>query len=355
MKTPTAQRRYESARSAYARHRLTAYPEAADIPLRTAQAAYTHLSHSPERRGEQAVQDYVETLNNARRRIFAAAPNPDAAEAAYATVRAGLKADTLAYLSAQSRSSSWMITGRSGRNEAREGKRLATVDRRREEMLGNHARRVDAALASFRRAEKAALDPIEDLRSRLAERERLQAGMTEANKIVRKKGLTDDEKRAALSALGMSSRTIANVMSPDDYGKLGFPSYALTNNSAEIRRLKERLVVEERRAEAAAVARAAMAAEAEAGDDEDESNDPFTYPFTGSAAYPYAGTVEYDYPGRRILLRFSVRIPREVFDEIRRTTGFNWSRTQNAFSAVMGAAAVYAAKRITGADLPSVV
>jgi hypothetical protein len=75
---------------------------------------------------------------------------------------------------------------------------------------------------------------------KLAEKiERLEARQTlmrEANKCVKK------NDTQGLLNLGFSEAAAAQLFRPDFLGRVGFPSYALTNNSANIRRLKQRLV-----------------------------------------------------------------------------------------------------------------
>ena len=59
--------------------------------------------------------------------------------------------------------------------------------------------------------------------------------MIAANKLIKK------NDRAGLAALGFSEANINKLFNPDFCGRLGFPSFATTNNSAEIRRLKKRI------------------------------------------------------------------------------------------------------------------
>lgn len=78
----------------------------------------------------------------------------------------------------------------------------------------------------------AAAEKLEAKIARLEERQRL---MVAANKLVRK------EDRAGLLDLGFNERMVEALFTPDFAGRIGFPGYKLTNNSANIRRLKERL------------------------------------------------------------------------------------------------------------------
>jgi DNA repair exonuclease SbcCD ATPase subunit len=95
-------------------------------------------------------------------------------------------------------------------------------------------RRADAAEKS-RAISSDNPNALDLLRGRLRQAQDLQARMVEANRALRKK---DD---ARLAALGFTEAQIAQLKTPDCMGVVGFASYALTNNSANIRRLQDRI------------------------------------------------------------------------------------------------------------------
>lgn len=86
-------------------------------------------------------------------------------------------------------------------------------------------------------------DAIELLKEQLTKLEYLRDKAKEINKIAlsRRKGYTDEQKTADLVALGMQDKTAALLLEPDFAGRIGVPSYKLTNTGAEIRRIKERI------------------------------------------------------------------------------------------------------------------
>ena len=75
----------------------------------------------------------------------------------------------------------------------------------------------------------------EKLADKIARLEQRQALMRDANKLIRK---NDTE---GLLDLGFSESQIAELLKPDYMERIGFPDYVLTNNGANIRRLKKRL------------------------------------------------------------------------------------------------------------------
>jgi DNA repair exonuclease SbcCD ATPase subunit len=73
------------------------------------------------------------------------------------------------------------------------------------------------------------------LKSKIESLEHLQESMKAINSAIRS---NDDQ---ALAALNLSPEQIAKLKTPDFMGRIGFPGYALQNNNANLRRLKERL------------------------------------------------------------------------------------------------------------------
>ncbi len=104
------------------------------------------------------------------------------------------------------------------------------------------------------------VDAIEKLEAKIKNLEELQEQMKEANKILRDKKTDNDQKAEKLKALGLSEKCIHEVLNPPSYAWWGkcIPSFELSNNSAEIRRLKERLAEIKRRNEQQAKAEAAV-------------------------------------------------------------------------------------------------
>ncbi len=78
-------------------------------------------------------------------------------------------------------------------------------------------------------------EAVTKLREKLAKLETRQEHMKAANKLVRK-GDAD-----GLAELVGSEKLAAFIMEPDFCGRRGYASYELTNNNANIRRLKQRL------------------------------------------------------------------------------------------------------------------
>lgn len=87
-------------------------------------------------------------------------------------------------------------------------------------------------------------DAIPKIEAKIAHLETRQEQMKAANKIIksRKKDYTADQRIADLQTeIGLTEETARTLLDPARFGGAGFPGFELTNNNANIRRLKARL------------------------------------------------------------------------------------------------------------------
>lgn len=169
-----------------------------------------------------------------------------------------------AWQHAGSQVANWMVTGPAKFPVARNNKRIATEDRRYAELKaladGAPARAVKRARGAMKEAIGTGgliAAELADLRQRLAARERKHAMMKAANAIIRRAKLTGAEGDAQklvdqLAAEGhpFSLAHARVLLEPDCMGGRGFARFGLANNSAEIRRLTDRVAQVERKAAA---------------------------------------------------------------------------------------------------------
>lgn len=101
-------------------------------------------------------------------------------------------------------------------------------------------------------------DAIEQLEAKIADAQAEQERHKAINKIVKRKPKNEQtpEKLADLAALGLSERLAAQMFVADFAGRFGIPSYELTNNNANIRRMQQRITEIKRRQNNAAEAEA---------------------------------------------------------------------------------------------------
>ena len=85
-------------------------------------------------------------------------------------------------------------------------------------------------------------EAIVKLQEKIEAAEEIQVIMKAANKIIQKKKLSDEEKIIELVKIDKISKETAKLLLAGDcMGYIGFPSYKLINNNANIRRMKERI------------------------------------------------------------------------------------------------------------------
>jgi hypothetical protein len=145
-----------------------------------------------------------------------------------------------------------------------------------------------------------------------------QARMVAANKAIRRNSAEE------LTSLGFTPTEIAGLFKPDFCGRIGFPSHALSNNSANIRRIEQRIEHLKRNAarETVETARADGVRIVENAD---------------------INRLQIFFPGK----------PAEEMRKQLKSCGFRWSPSEGAWQRHLGANAKWAAERILGTENPS--
>jgi len=260
-------------------------PFGSAIPWEIAYRAFTGTSHSPERRAATAIKEYSNHLVSMQKKL--------PAEGDFDAYRNGYSRRYLSWLGTRSGVVSTMITGRSGFNVGRAQKKSDSADRRWQELSDWH----DAFMKRQKREDDAAYleargGVIGDLEKQLAEREKRQALMKAVNRIAKRKKGTKEEKVAELMrTFDWKESTALAVMKAERGYSLGFQSFELTNNNANIKRIKQRLVDE-------------RAKEVRQGRDE------YTVDLSGLDGWPDA-TVTYNTDEDRIQIVFAERLPKD--------------------------------------------
>lgn len=83
-------------------------------------------------------------------------------------------------------------------------------------------------------------DALVKLRAELATIQAMQERMKAANKAIRA-NKTPEKQIPALVALGFSEEAANLIITPDFCGRVGFPSYKLSNNNANAKRIEKRI------------------------------------------------------------------------------------------------------------------
>ena len=156
---------------------------------------------------------------------------------------------------------------------------------------------------------------IDKLREQLTKIETEQAKMKVANAAIRK-GKTEEAKISNLVQLGFSQSIAGMLIQPDFCGRVGFPSYKLTNNNANGRRIRER------------IAQLEQASKIEAIEIEGKG-------------YEYREDPEEN----RVMFVFPCKPDRETRDQLK-GHAFKWSPTRDAWVRQLTNAGIWAGKRV---------
>jgi hypothetical protein len=158
-------------------------------------------------------------------------------------------------------------------------------------------------------------DAIKKLRTELASAEKSQELMKAANKAIRA-NKTPETQAAALVALGFTEAQAAEAIKPDFARRVGFPAYALSNNNANMSRIKGRIAELEKRSQRA---------------DVEQAGDGFTY--------------REDTTENRVMFIFDGK-PDEATRAILKREAFKWSPSRGAWVRQLNNAGIWAGKQV---------
>lgn len=269
-----------------------------------ASRAFSGTSFSPERRAKDTVEWIEEMLKEDLRKIGAAG-----------SYEAKFMDHVHKWLNAKSRCMSSMITGPANFPVARNRKNMGYEDSAYKNWMAWREKYIKAV---FRVPTPS---PEEDLDKALADYEKAflnQVIMRTVNKIVRSKKTTAEKKTEQLSELEFSDSHIKSLLEPDCHGVSGFPSYALTNNNAKIKRLEEKVITMKARI---------------------ERKDSFQPIEVNGAVI--------DIQNDRVTITHKGKPAQSVIDSLK-SRGFRWSRNYGCWCRKHTANALYAAKQIVG-------
>lgn len=219
----------------------------ADIPRSTAIAAFSGTSWTPEDRADSILAEYQATLETDYTNLAQYADTDEKRailDDEFVRYRDGYRKRYLAWLHSRSRCLSAAITGPANFPTARNSKSFRAEMKRMQEYAEYRKRALDAIEKRLRPELRPVMsgdaDAVERLQEKIEKAERLQEKMRAANKLLKRKAGPD---REGLKALGYSDAMIAELLMPDFCGRMGYADFELTNNGANIRRMKERLEI----------------------------------------------------------------------------------------------------------------
>lgn len=158
---------------------------------------------------------------------------------------------------------------------------------------------------------------IEKLQAKLDKLTHHQELMKAANAAIRMKDKEKGDKR--LAELGYTQEEITELRAPDFAGRIGYPAYALQNNNANIRRIRQRVEELKKR---------------------QTEPDPEGWTFDG-------GEVVINTDLNRLQIVLNDR-PDEDMRTALKSHGFRWAPSQGAWQRQYTSNSVWAARKITG-------
>lgn len=228
---------------------ITAPDFTQDIPETVATAAHSGTSFTPEVRGRAVVSEWIRVMGDKFERLAGLCDTPEKWTKfceLWKVFHEGAKRRKLDHLRSRSGMVSTMIAGPANFNTARAEKKNAAEHRRLTEYLEFFDRWEKRFMRELVPASRPIMsgdaDACERLRDEIEDAESLQERMKDANAAIRKHAKAGaDTQRAALLELGFTEGQVTKLLTPDCFGGLGFPACTITNNGANLLRLKKRL------------------------------------------------------------------------------------------------------------------
>lgn len=301
----------------------------ADLPADAAAHAYDGTSFDPEKRGESLRRGYAERITSFAEYLdeVAEQATDEQKEAELDRYRENMRAAYLRYIGAHSRCVSSYIVGgsnfpvrRAERANQAEHNAYGAILELDEKARKSVVKRYGAPdpNAPIRSSDP---DAIERLNAKLDTCRKVQERMREANKVIR--AVKDkDACVAKLQELGFTEAKARELLTPDFMGRIGFASFELSNNNAEIHRLQKRISEIE-----------AMRERAQDDDGCGEGEGGIRYEVDGDAA--------------RVKLYFPDK-PDEGTRAKLKASGFRWSPRNKAWQAYIKPYTIRMAKEVAG-------
>lgn len=307
-----------------------------DVSRDLARRAYEMTSFSSDQRADSTRAVYLSDMQRAAS-LFedAARQYPDRKDRAADMLRAykfGYLSRLNHFLSSRAECASWFIVGPTKFPHRRQEKKWASADRRAEELHEFATARLARMVRLILRPPRMnAQERADDLRQRIKQAEADQSRMKEANKVIKDKKLAEKLENFgltvtdALVTLGIPEVEAVKIQNPQQFGGMGYPSFKLTNNGAEIRRLKKRLEEEQAKA-AQAASKTAPAQEYDTATE---------------------GRVSYEeHPDdNRVRMTFGGK-PSAATRDLLKRHGFRWSPSNGAWQRFLTGNGVYAAQQV---------
>lgn len=300
-----------------------------DLSRDLAVRAHSGTSFTPEKRGESEQQGYVDHMTKLWAEIDRRVQAPELKQAAlerFEEYRRDWLQHYAVVLSRRGRVMSAGISGPSNYPVRRQQKLQNSYEKASREFLEWDKKARGRLMGDVDPQEPRAIsadrdDATQALQQKIDQAVQLQERMKAANTVVKNKKLSDEQKIAELREQGFGDKIAHELLKPDYMGRVGFPDYELTNNAANIRRMRERITsITSERGKA-----------------------PLEATFEG-------GRVEENTADNRVQVFFDKK-PDEALRATLKANGFKWAPSVGAWQRQRNDAARQAVERVIGVKL----
>ncbi|MBX3253302.1 MAG: hypothetical protein KF862_04090 [Chitinophagaceae bacterium] len=278
--------------------------------------AHYFTSFSPDKRADETIRVYGEELRNDLQEIRDKSSKdilPDNLEQTLTRYQQKYEKHLSDWLHSHSNVASSAVTGPANFPVARMEKYRKWADNKYEYFREWRQR----ALKAIVKAVKPNVNELEQARENLKKREEMQQLMISANKIIRKGGTEISEE---LKKIGLDEKLIHEILNPVFTHRKGFLSFQLSNNNAEIHRLRSRVTILEAKAQLADTK----------GKKIEEVN---------------GIKLVHDYEADRVQLLFEGKPDPETITQLK-SNGFRWTPSQKAWQRKLTNRAIEAAQGV---------
>lgn len=226
-----------------------------DISQDEARQAFYWVSQDPEGRGERERIQYSRQMLDCWQWGQNYARNDSewaTFEAWFVKYRKKMRSLWRAWLHSSSRCASSFITGAGNFPTRKMEKRQRWAENHLERLLEIQAWMKKKIARDMRPEERPIMagdaDAVERLKAEIEQAEKHQDFMKQVNNIIRKnkRNTFEEQVNLLVEQTGLERIKAQKLLTPDCYGLKGYPNYRLTNNNANIRRMKMRLAQIER-------------------------------------------------------------------------------------------------------------
>ena len=277
--------------------------------------AHNWTSFSPERRGEQLINDYNGQLSEDIEELKAAGIESEVIESYVSRYKSLFNS----WLSAKSNCFSTMITGGSGVNLRKHAKTQRS-EQRNYEVFQEWRKRAKAAIVRKAQPKKTFLSEIDRYRADLEGMKRSHELMKQGNKRIAAARKSGEDITAYLTdTFGIKPHMIEWTL------KFGF---GLANNNANMKRVEERIKL------------------MEAKETRSQNIGGKTFQFDGF-------TVTYNHEADRLQIKHPTKPDYSTISEMKKN-GFRWSPSFQAWQRNLNTNSIWVTERVFGIKLPSV-